>query len=190
MTTTEPIDDALAGARCWGIELDPQYRVLGVTVEPGLGRPGQQPETVQLLCFPVSVLLVTVTRPVSDGDGMATELVTFDLDLLTAVSQRLAGAAIDVAAFGLPEPRPRDWGPRFSLQARTSASDGTLSTLTLDLSTDEGVRLRLFARFDDVELRDSERALITSASGAARGEGRSTGDGPDDGALRPSPSER
>jgi len=34
------IDAVLLGARCWGVELDPRYRVLGVTVEPRPDRHG------------------------------------------------------------------------------------------------------------------------------------------------------
>jgi len=167
MATEDPIDAALVGARCWGIELDPRYRVLAVTVEPDAAAAPAAEEhgTLQLLCFPVSLLILSVTRPVTDGDGTRTELLTFDLELLPAVAQRLAGATVDIAVFGRPEPRPRDWGPRFSLEARTSAADGTRSTLTLDLSTDDGARMRLFARFDDIELRDRDRVLVAAVTG-------------------------
>lgn len=159
MVTIEALSDVVTGARCWGIELDPRYRVLAVTVEPDpLRAPGTAGEQ-QLLCFPVSVLLVAVTRPLVDGEAR-TALVTFDLDQLTAVSERFAGASIDEAPFGRPEPRPGTWGPRYSLEGRTSAADGTRRTLHLDLATEDGSRLRLFARFDDAELRDAARTRI------------------------------
>jgi len=148
----------IAGARCWGIELDPRYRVLAVTVEPDpLRTPGTAGEH-QLLCFPVSVLLVSVTRPL-DG-ATRTALVTFELEQLTAVSERFGGATIGTQPFGQPEPRPGSWGPRHSLEGRTSAPDGTRSTLSLDLTTEDGARLRLFSRFDDAELRDGARTLV------------------------------
>ena len=160
MADLAALSEVVTGARCWGIELDPRYRVLAVTIEPDpLRTPGTAGEH-QLLCFPVSVLLVTVTRPVSEDGQDRTALVTFDLEQLTAVSERFAGAAIAPEPFGQPEPRPGTWGPQYSLEGRTSAADGTRATLTLELTTEDGSRLRLFARFDDVELRDGARTLV------------------------------
>ncbi len=154
------LSEVVTGARCWGIELDPRYRVLAVTIEPDpLRTPGTAGEH-QLLCFPVSVLLVTVTRPIVEDGQSRTALVTFDLEQLTAVSERFAGAVIATQPFGQTEPRPGTWGQRHSLEGRTSAPDGTSATLTLELTTEDGSRLRLFARFDDVELRDGGRALV------------------------------
>jgi hypothetical protein len=168
MSTVDALAAVIAGGRCWGIELEPRFRVLAVTVEPD---PPRAPGTVgplQLLCFPVAVLLVTVTRPVEEAGRSRTAVVTFDLEDLTAVSERFAGAALGAGSpFGSPEPRPGSWGPRHSLEGRTSAADGTRTTLTLDLTTEDGARLRLFARFDDAELRDErgESVLGTAADG-------------------------
>lgn len=154
----------ITGARCWGIELDPQYRVLAITVEPHpLRTPGTAGEH-QLLCFPTSVLLVAVTRPVVEDGRARTAVVTFALDQLTAVSERFAGATIEASPFGHPEPRPGSWGPRYSLEGRSSAADGTRATLHLDLATEDGSRLRLFARFDAAELRDTARNIIMGTS--------------------------
>lgn len=169
MADLAALSEVVTGARCWGIELDPRYRVLAVTIEPDpLRTPGTAGEH-QLLCFPVSVLLVTVTRPVSEDGQDRTALVTFDLEQLTAVSERFAGAAIAPEPFGQPEPRPGTWGPQYSLEGRTSAADGTRATLTLELTTEDGSRLRLFARFDDIELRDGARSLVlgTQQGGAS-----------------------
>ena len=167
MADLETIADVVTGARCWGIELDPRYRVLAVTVEPDpLRTPGTAGEH-QLLCFPVSVLLVAVTRPVVEDGASRTALVTFDLEQLTSVSERFGGAVIDERPFGMPEPRPGTWGPRYSLEGRTSAADGTRATLTLDLRTEDDARLRLFARFDDVELRDAARTLVLGTTAQA-----------------------
>ena len=169
MADLAALSEVVTGARCWGIELDPRYRVLAVTIEPDpLRTPGTAWEH-QLLCFPVSVLLVTVTRPVSEDGQDRTALVTFDLEQLTAVSERFAGAAIAPEPFGQPEPRPGTWGPQYSLEGRTSAADGTRATLTLELTTEDGSRLRLFARFDDIELRDGARSLVlgTQQGGAS-----------------------
>lgn len=154
------IGDVVTGARCWGIELDPRYRVLAVTVEPDPLRITGTVGEHQLLCFPVSVLLVTVTRPVLEDGASRTAVVTFDLEQLTSVSERFGGAVIEKQPFGLPEPRPGAWGPRYSLEGRTSAADGTRATLTLDLRIEDDARLQLFARFDDIELRDPARRLV------------------------------
>jgi hypothetical protein len=168
MASIDAVADVVTGARCWGIELDPRYRVLAVTVDPDPLRVTGTPGEHQLLCFPVSVLLVAVTRPIVEDGATRTALVTFDLEQLTAVSERFAGAVIGASPFGQPEPRPGTWGPRYSLEGRTSAADGTSRTLTLDLRTEDDARLRLFARFDDVELRDAARTLVLGTSDQAR----------------------
>lgn len=179
MTSLDALSDVVTGARCWGIELEPRYRVLAVTVEPDpLRTPGTAGEH-QLLCFPVSVLLVTVTRPVVEHGVGRTAVVTFDLEQLTAVSERFAGTPILEPPFGRPEPRPGTWGPRHSLEGRTSAADGTRRTLTLDLATEDGSRLRLFARFDDVELRDRARSRLLGTGEDERPQG------PEDGPSQP-----
>ncbi len=175
MSGLETLGEVVEGARCWGVELDPRYRVLAVTVEPDpLRTPGTAGEH-QLLCFPVSVLLVAVTRPVVEDGASQTALLTFDLDQLTAVSERFGGATIDVGPFGQPEPRPGAWGPRHSLEGRTSAGDGTRATLLLDLATEDGARFRLFARFDDAELRDGARTVVLSTAGTVLGPGDPAG---------------
>ncbi len=155
----DTIGPIVSGARCWGLELDERYRVLAVTIEPDpLRAPGTTGE-LQLLCFPVSTLLVTLTRPVDDGGGRRAVL-TFDLEELAAVGQRLGGTTIAPDVFGRPEPRPGAWGPQHSLEGRSSASDGVRRTLTLELDDVDGTRLRVFARFDDVELRDRAGTLV------------------------------
>ena len=183
MEPLQPFADVVTGARCWGIELDPRYRVLAVTVEPDpLRAPGTAGEH-QLLCFPVSVLLVTVTRPEPVDGTTRTALLTFELEQLTAVSERFGGAVITGSPFGRPEPLPGTWVPRHRLEGRSSAPDGTRATLSLDLHDEDGARLRLFARFDDAELRDGARTRVlatapeTGEPGA--GPGPAGGDGSD-----------
>jgi len=164
VTDLDTLGEVVAGARCWGIELDPRYRVLAVTVEPDPLRVTGTGGEHQLLCFPVSVLLVSVTRHLVHDGGGRMALMTFELDQLTAVSERFGGATIDAPPFGRPEPRPGTWGPRYSLEGRTSAADGTRATLSLDLATEDGARLRLFARFDEAELRDAARTVVMGAA--------------------------
>jgi len=166
----DAIGSAIAGGRCWGLELDERYRVLAVTVEPDpLRAPGTTGE-LQLLCFPVSTFLASLTRPERDGSGRRA-LLTFTQEELVAVSQRLGGTAIGSDVFGRPEPRPGTWGPRHSLEGRSSAADGVRRTLTLELVDEDDTQLRVFARFDDVELRDRDGALVLGTGGA-----NSTGD--------------
>jgi len=162
----DPFETLVAGARCWGIELEPRFRVLAVTVEPDPLRVAGTPGEHQLLCFPVSVLLASLTRGASAPDSPPT-LLTFDLEQLTAVSERFAGVAIDAPVFGSPEPRPGSWGPRYSLEGRSSAPDGTGRTLTLDL-VDGDARLRVFVRCDDLEVRDRGGAVLHSTLPAPR----------------------
>ena len=161
MPVPDDVRDLVAGGRCWGLELEPVWRVLAVTVEPAGGG-----DPVQVLCSPVSVLLASLTR--HDGDRPA--IVTFEAEHLPQVAERLGGAAIGPEPFGGPEPRPGTWGPRLSLEGRSSAADGTGSTLTLDLA-DDGARLRLFARFDDVEVRAADGRLLAGGRGPAGGSG-------------------
>jgi hypothetical protein len=183
LPTLEALEQVLGGARCWGLELEPRYRVLSITVEPDPLRTPGTPGEHQLLCFPVSTLLVALTRPEPTAAAPRTTILTFELTQLTAVSERLGGATITGPVFGRPEPRPGAWGPRYSLEGRTSAADGTRATLTLDLMAEEDLRLRVFARFDDAELRDGARRPVLSTTGrTAEGEsvgGDQTG-GPDD----------
>ena len=195
MSGHDEVVRTVGGARCWGVELEPRYRVLAVTIEPDPLRSGGIVGEHQLLCFPVSTLLVTVTRPVGTDEGPRTALVTFGLEDLTAVSERFAGATISATPFGHPEPRPGTWGPQHSLAGRTSAADGTRRTLLLDLDEPDGARLRLFARFDDVEVRDVARRVIASttdapldlaglAAAAVEGDAAGTSD-TDEGGTRP-----
>jgi len=188
MSRLDPLTAALTGARCWGIELDPRFRVLAVTVEPDPLRAVGQPGEHQLLCFPVSTLIVSLTRPVVTDGVERTALVTFDLEQLTAVSERFGGAVMPAEPFGRPEPRPGSWGPRSSLEGRSSAPDGTRATLTLDLQAEDGARLRLFARFDEAELRDRSRTVVLSTQGPG-GEGHAAGMPSTDGSSAAGPDD-
>jgi len=153
LSTTDRLAAALAGARLWGLELDPRYRVLAATFELA---PGASPwelvddRRVQLLCSPVSTILGSLRRHGPDG----AELVTFEIEQLVEVSAVFGGAEIEPPIFGRPEPRPGEWGPSFSIQGRSTAPDGRTQTATFAVSDDEA-RLDVFARFDVAEVRDA-----------------------------------
>lgn len=146
--------EVIEGAAVLGAELEPTYRVLALTLEPTPERYAWGASTdrrIQLLASPVSTMLVSLRRVTEDGTK---ELLTFEQDRLVDVVAALDDPAITGPVFGRPEPRPGEWGPRFSLEGRSSAPDGTGRTLRLELDAAD-LRFGLFARFDEVELRDA-----------------------------------
>jgi len=145
------LEDVLDGAALWGLELDPRFRVLAATLEPTAERyPWGETDDrrIQLLCFPVSTILGSFRR----NRPMETELLSFTEAQLVDVVAAFDGAIVATPLFGQPEPRPGSWGPRFSLEGRSSAPDGTRRTLTLAIAH-EDLTLHLFARFDDLQLK-------------------------------------
>lgn len=149
------LEDALAGAALLGAELEPTYRVLALTLET---RPGQTPweraddRRIQLLASPVSTMLVALTREDTDGTR---ELLTFEQEQLVDIVAALDGPTLGGQLFGRGEPRPGEWAPRFSLQGRSSAPNGTARTIRIEVAAAD-LRFGLFARFDDVEVRDPD----------------------------------
>lgn len=143
------LERVLDGAVLWGLELEPRFRVLAATVEP---RPDRYPwgalddRRIQLLCFPVSTILASLRQ---QGEP---ELLSFTEEQLVDVVAALGGAPLQTPLFSRPEPRPGEWGPRFSLEGRSTAPDGRRSTITVS-AREDGLSLDLFARFDDLELR-------------------------------------
>jgi hypothetical protein len=153
------LEQVLAGAQLWGLELDPRYRVLAATLELA---PDASPweldddARVQLLCFPVSTILAALQRTT----GEARELVTFEVEQLVDVSAGFGGAVLEPPVFGRPEPAPGEWGPAVSLQGRSTAPDGRRHTATFAVA-DAEARLEVFARFDQVEVRDAAGRELT-----------------------------
>ena len=88
----------------------------------------------------------------------------FEQERLVDVVAALDGPTMSGPVFGRPEPRPGEWGPRFSLEGRSSAPDGTSRTLRVELAADE-LSFGLFARFDQVELRDAAGQPLAVSSG-------------------------
>lgn len=146
------LEAVLAGAALWGMELDPRFRVLAVTLEPAPERAAPWLQTddrrIQLLGFPVSTILGSLRRAGPEGN----ELLAFAEEQLVDVAASFGGSPVAGPLFGRPEPRPGEWGPHFSLQGRSSAPDGTRQTLTVSVQ-EADLALDLFARFDDLQLK-------------------------------------
>ena len=148
------LEALLTGAALWGLELDPKFRVLGATFEPTAERYRWGPtddRRVQLLCFPVSTVLASLRRETDGGP----QLLSFGEEQLVDVVGALGGATVAPSLFDRPEPRAGEWGPEFSLEGRSPAGDGSSHSLTLHLRHDE-LRFDLFARFDQVAVKDPE----------------------------------
>ena len=151
--------EALEGATLLGAELEPTYRVLALTLETEPGRtPWERPDDrrVQLLASPVSTMLVALTREDQHG---ARELLTFEQEQLVDIVAALDAPQLTGQLFGHGEPRPGEWAPRFSLQGRSSAPNGTARTIRIEVESGD-LRFGLFARFDDVEVRDPEGVTL------------------------------
>ncbi|MBS3941194.1 MAG: hypothetical protein KG028_09580 [Actinobacteria bacterium] len=146
-------EHVFAGATLWGLELDPRYRVLAVTLElaPEAHPAGEVPDRrVQLLLHPVSTILASLRSLGPDGSR---RLHTFGDGQLVEVTAAFGGAPLEAPLFGRPEPRPGEWGPQFSLEGRSTAPDGVQQTVTVSAAT-EDLELDLFARFDVAECKD------------------------------------
>ncbi|GGI04845.1 hypothetical protein [Egicoccus halophilus] len=163
--SVQALEDALVGARLWGLELDTRYRVLAATLELDADRyPWGEVDDrrVQLLVHPVSTVLASLRSTADDGRR---QLHTFDEGQLVDVAAALGGLRVDSPLFGRPEPGPGEWGPRFSLEGRATTGDGTRHTLTIAVRGDD-LELDLFASFDNLELKapdGRELALPTDA---------------------------
>lgn len=149
------LERILDGARLWGLELEPRYRVLAATVEPTPERHPQgevDDRRLQVLFFPVSTLLASLRRVGGDTDG---QVETFTVEQLLDVVTALDGPEVTEAVFGRPEPVAGEWGPAWSLEGRSNAPDGRLRSLRLSVRGEDR-SLGVYARFDDVEVRDAD----------------------------------
>ncbi|MEX2532426.1 MAG: hypothetical protein WD360_00510 [Nitriliruptoraceae bacterium] len=150
------VEQLLNGAAVWGIELEPKFRVLGLTLEPvtdttqtALGT-DLRDTRLQLACFPVSTILGSLRQNTTDG----VTVLRFTEAQLVDVVAAFDGAELSSPIFGRPEPRPATWAPTFSLEGRSSAPDGVSATITVSLRRGD-LALDLFARFDEWRLLDA-----------------------------------
>lgn len=149
------VEQRLDGAAVLGIELEPKFRVLGLTLEPTVETTTAHDEDVgdrrlQLACFPVSTILGSLRQSTADG----ITVLRFSEAQLVDVVAAFDGASLSSPIFGRPEPRPGSWAPTFSLEGRSTAPDGVTATITVSLRRDD-LALDLFARFDEWRLLDA-----------------------------------
>lgn len=157
-----PVEQLVNGAAVWGIELEPKFRVLGLTLEPAndsakaVATTALDDTRLQLACFPVSTILGSLRQNTADG----VTVLRFTEAQLVDVVAAFDGAELSSPIFGQPEPRPGTWAPTFSLEGRSSAPDGISTTITVSLRRDD-LSLDLFARFDEWRLLDASGQHIT-----------------------------
>lgn len=136
----------LDGAALLGLELEPRYRVLAMTIEPAGRRQADDDARVQVLCFPVSELAALLRRTVEGQPRIE----RFELEQLLAVVERLDAPPIERPSITRDAPDAA-W-PEQSLLARSDAPDGTRHHLAFSVERD-GARLDVRARFDDLRVR-------------------------------------
>lgn len=149
------VEQRLDGAAVLGIELEPKFRVLGLTLEPTVETTAAHGEDVgdrrlQLACFPVSTILGSLRQSTAAG----ITVLRFSEAQLVDVVAAFDGASLSSPIFGRPEPRLGSWAPTFSLEGRSTAPDGVTATITVSLRRDD-LALDLFARFDEWRLLDA-----------------------------------
>lgn len=157
---TAPIDDLLADARVWGLELETGFRVLAATVEVEPDRHPDGPEVedprLQVLLHPVSRVAALLTR---EDPGGPVAIERFGEAQLPLVVDRFDGPVPSrVVLDGRPDPTA--WAPELSLEGASNAPDGRRHDLELTLDGPEGRRLRLAVWFDDIELRRPDGTAI------------------------------
>ncbi|MFT5223709.1 MAG: hypothetical protein ACI867_002033 [Glaciecola sp.] len=139
----------LDGSLWLGAELDLTYRVLSLTIEVPEGSDtlisGQGDRRCQILLSPSSQVAACLRVA---GDPARVE--TFEVEQLADVVAAMGHPALSGQMIGAAE--PTDW-PAISVEGRSKALDGVTHRILLE--TTAGDRsLSLFARFDDVEVRD------------------------------------
>lgn len=145
--TRDWIDEVLDGATCWGAELETQYRVLAVTVEP---LPDRHPDgavddrRLQLVLHPCSEVAARLLH-----DGSTVE--QFTVTQLVAVVDRLDGPVLAAPVVTADAP---PLSGELSLQGAANATvrDGRAHTALFELDgADRTLVLRV--TYDEAELR-------------------------------------
>lgn len=139
----DAVDRAVVGARLLGAELEPRFRVLGVTLETIDGA------VVQLLCHPVGEVRGRLLR--EDDNGTVVE--RFDVALLPDVVAALGEPTLTNPLF--PATLPPLVGD-VSFAGSSGALDGRTHGVHVAVEDGRGRRFELVGRFDEIEVRDDE----------------------------------
>lgn len=148
-------EQALRRGEVLGAELNPEFRVLAVTVGPVADGGGEWPvegddPRLQLLLFPVGEFAASLRRRTSDG----VEILQFDPAQLPEIIALFDRATPVVEPWVDRRPNRGEWGPRLSLQGNSPAPDGRRRHVWLALEDDD-LRLDLHATFDQVRVLDA-----------------------------------
>lgn len=138
-----------------GAELDLEYRVLALTVEPTEGRdlldegPVVPDARLQVLLHPVAEIAASFRERTDEG----TRVMTFGPDQLVDLVAVLGEPTLRSDPFPGGRPSREGWGPRPSMSGGSNAPDGRAHHLHLDVDQPP-YAFALHATFDDVEVRD------------------------------------
>lgn len=149
-------EDALRRGEVLGAELNPDFRVLAVTVGPAPDGGGEWPvegddPRLQLLLFPVGEFAASLRRRTPDG----VEILQFDASQLPQIIALFDRSTLSVDPWVGQRPNRGEWGPRLSLQGNSAAPDGRSRHVWLALEEDD-LRLDLHATFDQVRAVDAD----------------------------------
>ncbi len=162
--TRSRLRDLLVAGPVLGAEVDLQYRVLAVTIEPA-GAAHPVPEAadarLQVLFHPVGTIaaaLVRHDRDRPDGPGGRT-VMTFEPDHLPDVVAALDGPVPlgDPLPDELPDLHAME--DRLSLRGMAQVAEGHRTPLALALVADD-LTLDIWATFDDVEVRAADGSVL------------------------------
>ncbi len=145
------LDALLDQAVLLGAELDPNYRVLGLTIDVAPDRHPGQPaggdHRLQVLLHPAGTIEASLRRR---GDETVVE--AFTVDQLPDVVHALDGPVLTAPIVGEGPVAPGEWGPAMSLQGRSNAPDGHRHRLRFDVTAGDR-EFGLHVTFDEVEVR-------------------------------------
>lgn len=162
--TRSRLRDLLVAGPVLGAEVDLQYRVLAVTIEPaGSAHPAPEADDarLQVLFHPVRTIAAALVRHDRDrpeGPGGRT-VMTFEPDQLPDVVASLGGPVPlgDPLPASLPDLDAME--DRLSLRGMAQVAEGHRIPLELSLVADD-LTLDVWATFDDVEVRTPDGEVV------------------------------
>jgi hypothetical protein len=148
-------EDALRRGEVLGAELNPDFRVMAITVGPVPGGGGEWPvdtddPRLQLLLFPVGEFAASLRR----GTRGSVEILQFEATQFPEIIALFDRSTVVVDPWVDGRPNRGEWGPRLSLQGNSAAPDGRRRHVWLALEDDD-LRLDLHATFDEIRVLDA-----------------------------------